>query len=163
MRGHEVFRRNGMPGFWRSSLRAALAMALYVAMAPAWSVVTVSEPWVRPGQGTQPAEAYMEIRSSEGGTLVRFAASSAQAIRLHAPGKAPPPLTRLALPPGKTTRLAPGGTRFVLQGLPALKVGERVPLTLWIEEAGGATYTLDIAAEVRLRSPTDDERRAHRH
>lgn len=142
---------------------AGLAIGMYAASVPAWSVVTVSEPWVRAARGTQPAEAYMELRSSEGGALVRFAAPTAQAVTLLGGGKAPAPLTRLALPPGQLTRLVPGGTRFVLQGLPAAKTGARVPLTLWIEERGGATYALDISAEVRLRSPTDDERRAHRH
>lgn len=163
MRDSAIFRRLRRLQWRRCASRACMAIGMGAASASAWSVVTVSEPWVRAGRGTQPAEAYMELRSSEGGALVRFAAPTAQTVTLQGPGKATAPLSRLALPPGQLTRLAPGGTRFVLRGLPAAKTGARVPLTLWIEENGGATYALDISAEVRLRSPSDDERRAHRH
>ena len=101
MRGCAIFRRHAVPPPGRRALHAWLAIGLCVATAPAWSVVTVSEPWVRLGRGAQPAEAYMEIRSSEGGALVRFAAPTAHEVTLQAPGKAQAPLARLALPPAK--------------------------------------------------------------
>ena len=72
--------------------------------------------------------------------------------------------TGLALPAGAAVVLRPGANRIVLTGLAhALKLGQRVPLTLQIEMAGGDREEIAVDAEVRTESPLDAERRAHHH
>jgi copper(I)-binding protein len=45
-----------------------------------------------------------------------------------------------------------------------LRLGDRVPLTLVVREADGVVQAIDVDAEVRRRSPTDDHRgHAHAH
>lgn len=53
----------------------------------------------------------------------------------------------LAIPPGGTVALAPGGFHLMLMGLRApLKQGEKVPVTLVFEKAGTIDIELAIAA-----------------
>jgi copper(I)-binding protein len=60
--------------------------------------------------------------------------------------------------------LAPGQYRIALnQVLRTLKPGDRLNLTLTLELDDGSRQDIDVNAEVRLRSPIDDERRAHVH
>jgi hypothetical protein len=44
-----------------------------------------------------------------------------------------------------------------------IKLGDVLPLTLTIRTADGALQEIAVGAVARLRSPIDDERRAHRH
>jgi periplasmic copper chaperone A len=51
----------------------------------------------------------------------------------------------LAIEPGKTVKLAPGGYHLMLMDLKApLKQGDKVPLTLEFEKAGKVTLSLDV-------------------
>src|SRR5882724_3984473 len=51
----------------------------------------------------------------------------------------------LAIEPGKTVKLAPGGYHLMLMDLKnPLKQGEKVPLTLEFEKAGKVTLSLDV-------------------
>lgn len=53
----------------------------------------------------------------------------------------------LAIPPGATVALAPGGFHLMMMGLKApLKQGERVPVTLVFEKAGTIDVELAIVA-----------------
>ena len=53
----------------------------------------------------------------------------------------------LAIEPGKTVRLAPGGYHLMLMDLKApLKQGEKLPITLDFEKAGKVQVTLDVQA-----------------
>lgn len=53
----------------------------------------------------------------------------------------------LAIPPGATVALAPGGLHLMLMGLKTpLKQGEKVPVTLVFEKAGTIDVELAIAA-----------------
>lgn len=57
------------------------------------------------------------------------------------------PLDGLALPPGETVALEPGGLHLMLLGLTApLAEGERVPVTLSFEEAGDIEVELHVEA-----------------
>ena len=42
------------------------------------------------------------------------------------------------------------------------RLGDRLALTLTIEAADGSRQDIPVHAEVRMRSPVDDELRAHR-
>jgi hypothetical protein len=51
----------------------------------------------------------------------------------------------LAIDPGKTVKLAPGGYHLMLQELKGpFKEGEKVPVTLQFEKAGKVNVTLDV-------------------
>jgi periplasmic copper chaperone A len=51
----------------------------------------------------------------------------------------------LAIEPGKTVKLAPGGFHLMIMGLKApLKQGDKVPVTLEFEKAGKVTVSLDV-------------------
>jgi copper(I)-binding protein len=53
----------------------------------------------------------------------------------------------LAIEPGKTVKLAPGGYHLMMMDLKSpLKQGDRVPLTLEFEKAGKVQVTLDVQA-----------------
>jgi periplasmic copper chaperone A len=52
----------------------------------------------------------------------------------------------LAIEPGKTVKLAPGGYHLMMFDLKApLKQGDKVPVTLEFEKAGKVTLSLDVA------------------
>lgn len=60
------------------------------------------------------------------------------------------PLARLRLEPGKPRVLGPGSYHFMLLDLrQTLKKGERVPVSLKVEGAGGKVTTVELEAEVR--------------
>ena len=51
----------------------------------------------------------------------------------------------LAIEPGKTVELAPGGIHLMLFDLKSpLKRGDKVPVTLEFEKAGKVTFSLDV-------------------
>ena len=53
----------------------------------------------------------------------------------------------LAIDPGKSVKLAPGGYHLMMMDLKSpLKQGDKVPLTLEFEKAGKAQVTLDVQA-----------------
>ncbi|MGY8664877.1 copper chaperone PCu(A)C [Bradyrhizobium sp. UFLA05-109] len=53
----------------------------------------------------------------------------------------------LAIEPGKTVKLAPGGYHLMMQELKGpLKQGDKVPVTLQFEKAGKIAVTLDVQA-----------------
>ncbi|MEO8754217.1 MAG: copper chaperone PCu(A)C [Casimicrobiaceae bacterium] len=143
---------------WR---RLALAAAAAVVSAHAHAVLVINEPWVRPAQAAQATEAYMELQSSDGATLV--GARSAAAGRITLVGTHGSTLA-VPLPAGRSVLLAPGKFRLALLKLArTLRAGDRVPVTLVLRNGSGATEEIEIDAEVRLRSPTDDHLHPHSH
>ena len=51
----------------------------------------------------------------------------------------------LAIEPGKTVKLTPGGYHLMLQGLKSpLKQGDKVPVTLEFEKAGKVKLSFDV-------------------
>ena len=147
---------------WRSLLVQGLAVALIPAHAASLFVVT--EPWVRVASNGRAAEAYMELRSTDGATLVAVKSDIATEVVMRSPGASGAPLSRIPLAAGSTVKLAPGGYRLVLASLDrTLKLGDRVEFVLTIEGADGKRQDIAASAEVRRRSPTDDHRRGHAH
>ena len=143
---------------WRRLLTTA-ALALFSAHAHAVFVVT--EPWVRPARATQSTEAYMELMSSDGATLVAARSKVAASVALRGAQGSP---ISLSLPAGATVTLAPGKLRLTLRRLGStLRLGDRVPLTLVVRSVTGVTQEIDVDAEVRLHSPTHDHHLPHTH
>ena len=70
----------------------------------------------------------------------------------------------VALPAQSEVALAPGHDHLSLSGIKrTFKLGERVKMTLMVRDNTGAVSEIAVDAEVRTRSPIDDERRAHHH
>jgi len=146
----------------RIALISGLLLGLLAQHASALFIV--NQPWVRPAQRLQATEAYMNLTSSDGATLVGAVSAAAGSVAIRAPGKTTGNLARLPLPAQRVVALAPGQYHLVLGHLArTLKVGDRVPLTLTIEAADGARQDIAVSADVRLHSPIDDEMRAHHH
>jgi copper(I)-binding protein len=142
----------------------AVAVAASLFSGHAAAVFVVNEPWVVPATRWHSTEAYVNLTSSEGSTLVSVVGDVTADIGLHAAGRPGPEIARLPLPASATIKLAPGGTRIVLAGLTrSLKPGDRVTLKLVLEDANGSRQEIAVDAEVRWRSPTDDHRRGHSH
>jgi len=139
-------------------LLTAAVLAGSAVCARAVGVVTVNQPWVRPAGLHASTPAYAVFGSSEATTIV--AASSPLADVALMRGKAR--VDAIAVQAGVPIEMSAHGPHLLLRGLTrALAVGQRVPLTLMLQDASGTTRQIDVDAEVRLRSPIDDERRAH--
>ena len=144
---------------WRRRLLTAWALALVSAQAQA--VLVVTEPWVLRARATQSTEAYMEIMSSGGATLIGVRSPVAATVALHGARGSP---IALLLPAGVTVALAPGQLRLTLGKIgTALRLGDRVPMTLIVRDDAGVTQEIDVDAEVRLHSPTYDHQHSHMH
>ena len=146
----------------RSISVVAIAAILVGAAFDADALFIVNQPWVKPG--TRNTEAYMVLTSTEGATLIGVRSSIAAQVSLRGPGLRGRARQGLLLPAGTAITLRPGADRIVLTRLARpLRPGERVPLILRIETASGSREEIAIDAEVRIESPLDAERRAHRH
>jgi periplasmic copper chaperone A len=148
------------------SLCSALMLGI-AATAPASqasAMFIVNQPWVRPAQVAHATEAYMDLTSTEGGKLVGVRSSVARTVAIRAPGKTAVTASGVTLLPGMLVSLAPGQYRIALvQLLRTLAPGDRVDLTLTVEDNNGSRQEIAVNAEVRMHSPIDDERRAHTH
>jgi copper(I)-binding protein len=133
---------------------AALASPL---SSSAVAVLTVSDPWVRVAPSGKSAEAFMEIMSSEGATIVRVESDISTEVPMQRPGTKRALADSIALPAGANVKLAPGDYRLLLPKLKhPLKLGDRVALDLVVEAPDGSRQTIPVNAEVRRRSAYDD-------
>ena len=126
------------------------------------TVFVVNQPWVAPARKAQTTNAYMNLTSTDGATLLAARSEDARRVSLrsaHATAAA-----GLALPAKSEIALAPGHDHLMLTGLTrALKIGDRINITLTVRNDDGTVQEIAVNAEVRLRSPLDDELRAHHH
>ncbi|MEP6996750.1 MAG: copper chaperone PCu(A)C [Betaproteobacteria bacterium] len=142
----------------------ALCLTLAFPATAAQALIVVNQPWVRPAAAGQSTEVYMNLTSTDGATLLAARTDSAAAVTLRRPGSNAQSAAELALPARTTVELAPGKYRFWLRRLTrTVNLGDVVALTLTIQGADGVRLDVAVQAVARLRSPADDERRAHRH
>jgi copper(I)-binding protein len=147
----------------RRFARAAFGIVLMLVAAQAQAIFIVNQPWVSPAARGRSTEAYMDLTSTEGATLVGIASDIAVAAVILGPGKIAKEATSVALPERALVALKPGGYRIALKRVVrTLKVGDRVMLTLTIQAVDGTQQQIPVDAEVRLRSPIEDER-VHKH
>jgi copper(I)-binding protein len=134
-----------------------------VLLAPnASALFIVNQPWARPAKFGQSTDVYMNLTSTDGASLVAVHTDEAAAIVIRGPGNGARKILMLPLPAGTLVALAPGRHRLAMIGLTrSVKPGDRLALTLTIEGADGTRQDIPVLAEARLRSPLDDERRAH--
>ena len=144
-------------------LRAAIPIALALlasARVLAGGVVTVNQPWVRPGAAHAATPLYLVLGSSEAATITAARSPVGEVALMRGQEK----IGEIAIAPGTPLAMTPDGPHLVIRRLAQpLAIGARVPLTLVLRDAAGATRDIEVSAEVRLRSPLDDERRAHGH
>ena len=104
----------------------------------------------------------MNLTSTDGATLLAARSEDARRVLLRSAHSTA--AAGLALPAKSEIALAPGHDHLTLTGLTrALKIGDRINITLTVRNDDGTVQEITINAEVRFRSPIDDERRAHHH
>jgi copper(I)-binding protein len=152
--------RHRLPAHWALALAGAIAFALMASDASALFIV--NQPWVRPARKAQTTNAYMNLTSTDGATLL--AARSEDAGRIALRSARSTAAAGLALPAKSEIALAPGHDHLMLTGLTRpLKIGDRINITLTVRDDDGTVHEITVNAEVRLRSPLDDELRGHHH
>jgi hypothetical protein len=137
---------------------AALMASLSVASARAEDVkagdLVISQAWARatPG-GAKTGGGYLTIenKGSAPDKLVSASADVAGKVDVHEMSMNNGVMTMrpleggLAIDPGKTVKLAPGGYHLMMMELKdPLKKGDKVPVTLEFEKAGKVAVTLDV-------------------
>jgi copper(I)-binding protein len=138
------------------ALCAAILVALLPAcVAAAQPVVEITDAWVRatvPGQ--QVAGAYLAIRSARAAKLIGVKSPVAKSAEIHSMSNAGGvmrmrKLDGLALPAGERVELQPAGNHIMLFDIKRqLQPGEKIPITLIVEERG-KRKTVKVEAEVR--------------
>jgi copper(I)-binding protein len=141
-------------------LRAGAAALAFILVADtavaAADPVKISQPWIRatvPGQSV--AGAYMELTSNAPAALVAADSPVARktephAMTLDAGVMKMRAVERIELPANETVSLKPGGYHLMLVDIKReLKVGDRVPLTLIVQDRNGMRSAMQIDAEVR--------------
>jgi periplasmic copper chaperone A len=140
---------------------AAAALVAFVAAAPVRADdvkagdLVISQAWTRatPG-GAKTGGGFLTIenKGSSPDKLVGVSAEIAGKIEVHEMAtdngvmKMRPVEGGLAIDPGKTVKLAPGGYHLMMMDLKSpLKQGEKIPVTLQFEKAGKVQVTLDVA------------------
>jgi copper(I)-binding protein len=146
-----------MSGLIRAGLRLTLvAIAVLPYAAPAADAIRVLDPWARatvPGQKV--GGVYMEIVSPRDARLVGVASPAAGTAEVHSMTMDGGTMRMRAvealdLPAGTPVKLAPGGYHVMLFDLKKpLVAGQKVPLTLVIEETGKRAHRITVNAIVR--------------
>ena len=118
--------------------------------------VTVKDAWVR---GTVPAQkstgAFLTITSSEDAKLLGASSKIAKTVEIHESGMKGDVMHMHAvdfvpLPAGKAVELKPGGYHVMMMGLTGrVKEGDKVPLTLIVEDGKGKRTRVEVQAAVR--------------
>lgn len=136
--------------------RGLAAIALLGMALPALAQTAVSEAWVRASVPHQPSTgAFMTLTASSDSKLVGVASPVAKTVQVHemtmnGDVMGMKEVKAVELPAGKPVSLDPNGYHVMLMGLvQQVKEGEKVPLTLTIEDAKGAKETVEVQAEVR--------------
>ena len=147
-----------MNAFSRTFTFAALAMALFAGPVCAEDIkagdLVISQAWSRatPG-GAKIAGGYLTIENKGAAPdrLIGGSGDIAGKVEVHEMAvnngvMTMRPLDKgLAIEPGKTVKLAPGGYHLMMFDLKGpLKQGEKVPVTLEFEKAGKVKLSLDV-------------------
>ncbi|MBR1142191.1 copper chaperone PCu(A)C [Bradyrhizobium sp. AUGA SZCCT0431] len=153
----------------RTIVGVALSATLFAAPLRAQDAkvgdLVITQAWSRatPG-GAKIAGGYLTIenKGSTSDRLIKGAADISGKIEVHEMAMNNGVMTMrsldkgLAIEPGKTVKLAPGGYHLMLMDLKGpLKQGDKVPLTLEFEKAGKVTLSLDVQG-VGAQAPAHD-------
>ena len=141
---------------WHGLVFAEIAaVALSTSLWAAPPAVEVTDAWVRATVPGQPvAGAYLTIRSAQAAKLVGVKSPVAKSAEIHSMSDEGGvmrmrKLDALALPAGEPVELKSGGNHIMLLEIKRqLKPGEKIPLTLIVEQ-GGKKKAVAVEAEVR--------------
>lgn len=153
--GRRAFSGSALAGLRRRMQRLLPAAWVLLAL-PTLAEVTVRDAWVR---GTVPAQtttgAFMVITSTEDAKLVGVKSSAAKEAQLHTTMMMGGvnhmhETDAVPLPAGKAVELKPGGFHVMLMGVskPITK-GQKVPISLVVEDGKGRRSTVEVKADVR--------------
>lgn len=145
------------------TLCALFTLALCIGASASHAIISINEPWVRAAPDGRTAEVFVRLRSSEAATLAGVDSFAARRIEMReSDGRRA--LAAIELPANTIVELKPDSRHLRMSGLVrALKQGEHVPITLIVRSAEGTQQKLYINAEVRRRSPSEDEMNPHSH
>lgn len=148
--------------------RGLAALVLMGLALPALAQTTVSDAWVRASVPHQQSTgAFMVLTASSDSKLVGVASPVAKTVQVHemtmnGDVMGMREVKAIELPAGKAVTLDPNGLHVMLMGLHnQVKEGDKVPLTLTIEDAKGAKETLEVQAQVRALNADAEIGRAH--
>lgn len=140
----------------RTALLAVAALAAIPAQARDITAgdLTILQPWTRAAGANANGAAFMRLRNGgvQPDRLISASTPVARVVELHTvirEGDAMRmrPVQDIAVAPGQTVELRPGGFHVMLIGLNApLAQGTRVPLTLRFERAGEVQVELAVEA-----------------
>jgi copper(I)-binding protein len=156
-----------MNSLLRTFAVASVAATLLTASAPAEEVkagdLVITQAWSRATpNGAKIAGGYLTIENKGAAPdrLIGGAGDIAGKVEVHEMAMNNGVMTMrpldqgLAIEPGKTVKLAPGGYHLMIFDLKApLKQGDKVPVTLEFEKAGKVTLSLDVQG-VGAQAPT---------
>jgi copper(I)-binding protein len=132
--------------------------------------VTVTNAWIRATVPQQKATgAFMQLRSGSGAHVVEVKTSAAAIAEIHemkmdGDVMRMRPMPSLALPAGKTVELSPGGYHLMLMQLTRqLNAGDKVPLSLVVENADGKRSNVDVEVAVRPLNSSAMPPGEHKH
>ena len=158
-----------MKNILRTFACATTLLALQAAPVQAQEVkagdLVITQPWSRatPG-GAKIGGGFLTIenKGTAADRLVSAAGDVAGRVEIHEMAMNNGVMTMrpldkgLAIEPGKTVKLAPGGFHLMLMDLKSpLKQGDKVPLTLEFEKAGKVALSLDVQG-VGAQTPAHD-------
>ncbi len=133
-------------------MRVGLTLLLLAAL-PAWAQVTVEHPWSRATPpGSKIGVGFMLLKNAGGVAerVVGAASPVAGRVEMHVTTREGDVMRMrqvesLEIPAGGSFELKPGGTHLMLMGLRRpLAQGERVPLTLKLENGGALQVELTV-------------------
>ena len=134
-----------------------LTIGLLPAAVPAAPpVVQITDAWARatvPGQKV--AGVYLQIRSPLNARVVAVQSDAAASAEIHSMSNEQGvmrmrKLEALTLPAGETVALKPGGNHIMLLDIKQqLKPGEKIPITLIVQQRGKKKVKVSVEAEVR--------------
>jgi copper(I)-binding protein len=153
------------------NLLLALSLAAAAASAAAQdALVRVDSAWARATvQGQSGTGAFMTLTAREPLELVGVSTPVANVAEVHEMKMEGDvmkmrAMASLALPAGRAVELKPGGYHLMLMELKApLKPDTRVPVTLHLRDAKGATRKLDVWVPVAVRAPAGASAGGHKH
>lgn len=133
-----------------------LAAALACLGAAAHADVTTTGAWVRATVGAQKATgAFMQVNSTEPVRIVGVSSPAAKIVELHemkmdGDRMMMHAIEGLDVTPGTPVELKPGGYHIMLMELvKPISAGDKVPLTLVIEDKNKKRSNLDVSAEAQ--------------
>ncbi|MCK8658974.1 copper chaperone PCu(A)C [Pseudomonas umsongensis] len=131
----------------------------------AWQVsaqTQVNDAWVRATVAGQPSSgAFMTLQADTDSKLLSVQSPVAKLVQIHQSSMKDDVMSMqqveaVALPAGKPVNFDPHGYHIMLMDLTGqIKEGDRVPLTLTVENAKGEKETIKVDAEARAMGTMD--------